>query len=156
LRVLAVIIAGAIPLQACTTTNAGCFGTDLAGADSGSLEVVLGLPSSRFADSTFIVLYSPSQATPQATLELELTPAPMPWPNSLDETPCGGMDWRTFRIVVDPDDWTRFWALPRPMPFEARIGSLNSMAPLRANRFGVALVDTTTAEIRMACGCFRT
>lgn len=159
LHAFVAVMVGAVPLQACTTTNLGdfCSGSDLARVDSNSLGVVLGAPANRFAESPpFIMLYTPSQAQPQATLHLRLTPAPMPWPNSLDETPCRGVDWRTFQVAVDPDHWARFWALPRPLSVEGGIGFSDSTAPLRTTRFGVALVNAATAEVLMSCGCYRT
>lgn len=157
LHAFAVIVVGAVPLQACTTTNLGqfCSGSDLTSVDSGSLGVVLGAPANRFAESPpFIMLYTPSQAKPQATLHLKLTPAPIPWPNSLDETPCKGADWRTFQVAVDPDQWARFWALPRPLLVEGGIGFLDSVTPLRTTSFGVALVNAATAEVLISCGCY--
>jgi hypothetical protein len=154
----AVLVVGAVTLPACTTTNLGdfCSGSDLAKVDSSSLGVVLGAPADRFAESPpFIVLYTPSQAQPEATLHFKLTPAPIPWPNSLDETPCKGFDWRTFQVAVDPDQWARFWALPRPLAVEGGIAFSDSIASLRTKRLGVALVNAATSEVLISCGCYR-
>jgi hypothetical protein len=152
---IAFLVVGAVPLQGCITANVGCYGSGPTRADSGSLGVVLGAPSNRFAESQpFIVLYSPSQAEPQELLELKLIPASILWPGSLDETPCEGIDWRTFRVSVDPVQWARFSELPQPSTFEARIGFLESATPLRSKTFGVASVDTASAEVFMSCGCY--
>jgi hypothetical protein len=161
LRAVGVLMLGAVSLQACIYRSLGdfCSGSDSdpTKIDSSSLEVVLGAPANRFADSLpFIMLYTPSQAQPQATLHLKLTPAPLPWPDGLDETPCKGIDWRTYRVAVDPDQWARFWALPRPLPVEGGIAFENSMAPLRMNRVGIALLNSATTEVLMSCGCYHT
>ena len=162
LDALAVFVVGVVALQACTTKDLGDFcsysDSDWSKVDSSSLGVVMGAPANRFVDIPFIMLYTPSQAKPQVTLELKLTPAAMPWPNSLDETPCKGLDWRTFRVAVDADQWAKLWSLPRtlPLPFEFDIAFSNSMAPMRTHSFGVALVNAATNEVLMSCGCYQT
>ncbi len=162
LDALAVFVMGVVALQACTTKDLGDFcsysDSDLSKVDSSSLGVVMGAPANRFVDTPLIMLYTPSQAMPQVTLEFKLTPAVMPWPNSLDETPCKGVDWRTFRVAVDADQWAKLWSPPRdlPKPVEWSVAFSNSMAPLRTHSFGVALVNAATSEVLMSCGCYRT
>jgi hypothetical protein len=160
LDALAVFVVGAVTLQACTTSDlsrsCSWSDSDLSKVDTSSLGVVLGAPANRFLETPFIMLSTPSPANPQAKLELKLTPAPMLWPNSLDETPCKGLDWRTFRVAVDADQWAELWALPRPLLVHWDLAFSNSMAPLRTKSFGVALVNAATGEVHMSCGCYRT
>ena len=102
----------AIALQACTAANLGeyCEGSGLDNVDRSSLGLVLGAPKHSFTESPTFALYSPSRAKPEAVLQFDLEATSLPWPADLDETPCEGLDWRTFRVELDSDQWTRFWA----------------------------------------------
>src|SRR5262245_32082271 len=158
LRSLAAFALCGSSLQGCATANLVdyCKGAGLAKADSSALGLVLGAPTDRFTEPPFAAFYSPSEAEPIVTLRLHLRSAAVPWPDELDETPCKGLDWRTFRVTVEPEQWTRFWSMPRPMPFEGGIGLNGSMAPLRMAEFGFAFVDLATGKSLMSCGCYWT
>ncbi len=145
-------------LQACTSMNLGdfCNGAGFKEAEPASLGVVLGAPAGRIVESPFIVFNTPSQAQPDATLQFNLEPAPLLWPASLDESPCNGLDWRTYEVAVDPVQWNAFWALPRPMPVSVGVGFWEYVIPLRASEFGFAIIDKASAEVLMSCGCYQT
>jgi hypothetical protein len=145
-------------LNGCVAANLGkyCKGAGFANVASSSLAVVLGAPADRITDLPIVSFYSPTQAEPKAILQLNLTPAAMHWPADLDETPCKGLDWRTFRVEIEPEEWKKFWSLPRPMPAELGIAAFDSMAPLRKTEFGIAIVDTAAGRILMSCGCYWT
>ena len=153
---LLTLVLGASSLNGCVTTNLYdyCSFGDLAGANPESLGVLLAAPADRFNDSSFIMLYTPSETEPVSTLKLALEPARMLWPQNLDETPCRGVDWRTFRVETDSDQWAEFWALPRPLPVKWGFGFLNSMEPLPISEIAVAMVDVATGETLMSCGCY--
>lgn len=133
-----------------------CKGSGLATADASSIGLILGAPAHRFAESPRLALFSPTQAEPQAALNFDLLPTALPWPAGLDETPCKGLDWRTFRVEVDPGQWSQFWSLTRPTPFEGGISVTDTAAPLRMREFGFAFVDVSRDEVLMSCGCFWT
>lgn len=145
-------------LQACTAANLGeyCEGSGLASVDRSSLGLVLGAPRNRFTESPTFALYSPSWAKPDAVLQLNLEATSLPWPADLDETPCKGLDWRTFRVEVDSDQWARFLSLPRPIRVEGHIGVTDSAVPLRMPEFGFVLVNVATGKAVMSCGCYWT
>jgi len=157
-RVIVTFALTALALQGCIAAKLGdyCKGVGFADVDSSSLGLVLGAPTHRFTDSSFFEIYSPSQAEPTAVLRLKLTPTALPWPADLDETPCKGLDWRTFRVEVESEQWTRFFSLPRPMRFEGHIGVFDSTAPLPMSEFGFAIVDVATGKALMSCGCYWT
>ena len=153
---LSVFVLGASSLQGCVTTNLYdyCSFGDLADVNPDSLGVLLGAPADRFNDSPFVILYTPSEVEPVATLKLMLEPAPVLWPQDLDETPCKGVDWRTFRVATNLEQWTQFWALPRPLSVSSGIAFLDSMEPLPISEIAVAMVDAATGETLMSCGCY--
>jgi hypothetical protein len=158
LRALVAFVLCGSSLQGCIAANLGkyCEGSGLDKADTSSLGLVLGAPKHRFAESPSFVLYSPSQAAPNSELQFALTPASLPWPADLDETPCQGLDWRTFRAEVQLDQWSRFMSLPRPLLIEGRIGVTDSAAPLRMSEFGFAILDVASGKTLMSCGCYWT
>lgn len=154
----ALVALGAGLIQGCATANLGeyCRGTELANADTASLAVVMGAPADSFSASPFIAFHTPSRAEPTASLLLHLKPAATSWPTGLDETPCRGLDWRTFTVEVEPDQWTQFWTLPRPLQLETAIGFADTLSSLRTSRFGVALIDGSTGKTLLSCGCYWT
>ena len=87
-------------LQGCVAAQLGdyCRGSGLAEVDGSSVGLILGARAHRFAGSPRATFRNPSVADPQMSLELKLSPATLPWPAELDETPCKGLDWRTFRV----------------------------------------------------------
>ena len=145
-------------LQGCVAAQLGdyCRGSRLAEVDGSSVGLILGAPAHRFTGSPRATFHNPSAADPQMSLELKLSPATLPWPADLDETPCKGLDWRTFRVEVDANQWSQFWALPRPMQFEGGIEVTDTTEPLRMREFGFAFVDVATGKILMSCGCYWT
>ena len=157
-RTITVITLCAGSLQGCVAAQLGdyCKGSGLAKVDGSSVGLILGAPANRFTESPRATFYSPPQAQPRASLELTLSPTALPWPADLDETPCKGLDWRTFRVEVDPHQWSQFWSLLRPMQFEGGIGVTDTAAPLRMREFGFAFVDVTTDKVLMSCGCYWT
>ena len=155
-RVIVTVAHFALALQGCIAAKLGdyCKGAGFANVDNSSLGLVLGAPTHRFSDSPVFEIYSPSQAEPAAVLQFKLTSTALPWPADLDETPCKGLDWRTFHVEVESEQWTKFWSLPRPMYFEGHIGIFDSTAPLRMSEFGFAIVEVATGKALMSCGCY--
>ena len=155
---LAVIALGAGSLLGCATTDLPhCVSrAELLDVDTTALTVVLGAPAHRFSESPFVTFYRPSRASPESTLQLKLEPASAPWPASLDETPCKGLDWRTFRVVVSRDHWLDFWSPPESPELGIGVASLDSMEPLRISQFAFALIDTATSKPLVSFGCYWT
>jgi hypothetical protein len=151
-------IVGIATLQACASTNLGnsCSTPRMEQVNSSALGIVLGVSSHRTLEAPFIVFDTPSQAQSQATLQLELKPAQLALPASLDETPCSGLDWRTYTVGVGSEDWQHFWGRPQPMPIEVGIGLWEFVIPFRSSEFGLAIVNTDSSAVVMACGCYGT
>ena len=127
-------------------------------ADGRSLGVVLGAPRELLGDSPTLAIYTSSVADSEASVQLELVEAPIPWPEQLDETPCGDLDWRTYAVSTDPEQWKAFWSRPRPTQFQFQLGfpGLDSPRRLHAKSFAVAVVDTRSGTVLKSCGCYWT
>ena len=147
-----------IALSACSSMNVSnyCSGSQSIHADAKPLAVILGIAPHRLNESPFVVFNSPSQASPDRTLHFNLEPASLTWPLALDESPCQGLDWRTYRVAVDTDEWNDFWATPQAVPFEIGIGALEFVVPMRESEFGFVLIDQQSGNTLMHCGCFGT
>jgi hypothetical protein len=105
-----------------------------------------------------MAIHSPSMANQEASVQLELVEAPIRWPNELDESPCRGLDWRTYSVTTDPEQWKAFWNRPRPAEFQFQFGfpSLESPVRLPAASFAVAIVDISSGKVLKSCGCYWT
>jgi hypothetical protein len=161
-RVVAISLAMVL-LASCTSLNLSehChFSTSpsLVEADSKSLGVIFGAPRDFLSNAPTLAIYSPSMANSEASVTLELVEAPIPWPEELDETPCGDLDWRTYAVSTDSEQWKAFWSRPRPVQFQFQLGfpGLNSPRRLPAASFAVALVDTSSGTVLKSCGCYWT
>ena len=155
--VTAVAFSGSLMVGCATMNLPHCVSrSELMSTDTTALSVVLGAPAHRFSDSPFVTFYRPSQARADFTLQLKLEPAPTPWPANLDETPCKGLDWRTFRVAVSRDQWLEFWSPPDSSELSIGIASLDSTQPLRLNQFAFALIDTATSKPLVSFGCYWT
>lgn len=123
-------------------------------ADPESLALVLGVQAGRARQTPFVVVRSLSESTRGASVRLHTTPAPHPMPPGLDESRCAGVDWRTYTLTVDPDEWHAFWQDERNSPFEIGIAFLEDFSPLPLSAFGAAILDTGSADYLVSCGCF--
>jgi hypothetical protein len=152
----ALILLMVAPLASCSTMNVGnfCSYGESPNVDAKSLAVILGIAPHRLNESPFVVFNRPSQADPQRTVHFKLEPASVAWPLDLDESPCQGIDWRTYRAVVDAEEWEAFWAPPLPSPFEIGIGALEFAVPMRESEFGFVLIDQEAGTTLMHCGCY--
>jgi hypothetical protein len=155
---LASIASVAVILSACSTMNVGnyCSGSESIQADTKSLAIILGIAPHRLNESPFVVFNSPSLANPDRTLHLNLEPAPVTWPLDLDESPCQGIDWRTYRVAVEAKEWNDFWTTSQTLPFEVGIGALEFVVPMRESEFGFVLIDQESDKTLMHCGCYGT
>ena len=123
-------------------------------ADPAALALVLGIGKGRARETPFVVLRSLSEQTPGAELKLQATPAAHPFPAGLDESRCARLDWSTYTLTVDADEWDAFWRDERNTPFEIFIALLDGNEQLMMSEFGAAIVDTSAAEHFVACGCY--
>ena len=164
-QTVALVAFGAILVQGCAhDLGKHCSyskSLSLATADSESLGIVVGAPADSLGDKPFVMLHTPSQEDQEMALQLNLVPASILWPNSLDESRCRGLVWRTYRVKTDSEQWKAFWGRPRPLAIEFELAvfkdSLDSKSfslPFRS--FAVAWVDATTGEPIQWCGCYRT
>jgi hypothetical protein len=115
---------------------------------------VLGVQAGRARQTPFVVIRSLSESAPGTSITLYTTPAAHPMPMGLDESRCARMDWKTYTLAVDPDEWNAFWQDDRNSPFEIGIAFLEDFHPLPLSAFGAAILDTGSADPLVSCGCF--
>jgi hypothetical protein len=146
-------------VAACSTLDVNDYcrysqGISLREADPESLALVLGIGKGRAKETPFVVVRSIATENPGASVKLQATPAAHPMPASLDESRCGRVDWKTYSLTVDAESWKAFWQEQGNSPFEIFIAFLDHNEQLRVSDFGAAIIDTTTAEHLVACGCY--
>ena len=123
-------------------------------ADPESLALVLGIGKGRATETPFVVVRSSPDENPGASVELHASPAAHPFPVGLDESRCARVDWSTYTLTVDPDEWRAFWQDDRNSSFEIFIAFLDGNEQLLMSEFGAAIVDTDAGEHLVACGCY--
>lgn len=123
-------------------------------ADPQSLALVLGVKRGLAMETPFVVVRSLSEHKRGATVKLHATAAPHPMPASLDESRCAAVDWRTYTLTVDEEEWSAFWSDDRNAPFEIAIAFLDNNESLLVSKFGAAIVDTAASDYLVSCGCY--
>jgi len=146
-------------VSACSTldVNDYCRYSDkisLRQADPESLALVLGVSKGRAKETPFVVVRGAAEKSRGASVTLQATPAAHPMPTGLDESACARVDWRTYSLAVDADEWNAFWQDERNSPFEIFIALLDRNEELLVSDFGAAIIDTKTAQHLVACGCY--
>lgn len=146
-------------VSACSTldVNDYCRYSDtisLRQADPESLALVLGIGKGRAKETPFVVVRSASGNNPGASVTLRATPAAHPMPVGLDESSCSRVDWNTYSLTVDTDEWRAFWQDERNVPFEIFIALLDNNEQLLVSEFGAAILDSRSAGHVVACGCY--
>lgn len=155
----ALIVALGLCVTACSTLEVSDYcryseERSIRDADPESLGLVLGLEARQAMETPFVIVRSLSEENPGASLTLHATPAAHPIPASLDESRCARIDWGTYTLTVDPDEWSAFWQDDRNSRFEIAIAFLGDSRPLLVSSFGAAIVDTAAAEALVSCGCY--
>lgn len=123
-------------------------------ADPRSLALVLGVTRGLAMETPFVVVRSLSETNPGASVTLSAIAAPHPIPASLDESRCTAVDWRTYTLTVDEQEWGAFWDDDRNSPFEVGIAFLDTNEQLLVSKFGAAIVDTAASDYLVSCGCY--
>jgi hypothetical protein len=123
-------------------------------ADPDSLALVLGIGKGRARETPFVVVRSRSEEKRWAELKLRATSAAHPLPADLDESRCVRVDWSTYTLTADAEDWDAFWRDDGNSSFEIFIAFLDGNEQLLMSEFGAAIVDTTAAQHLVACGCY--
>lgn len=123
-------------------------------ADPESLALVLGVQPGRTKVSPFVVFRSLSEHSPEASVTLSAAAAPHSMPMNLDESRCAGVDWSTYTLTVDRDEWKAFWLDERTAHFEVAIAFLDHSEPLMVSAFGAAILDTSASDYLVSCGCY--
>lgn len=143
----------------------GCAVTDLPhcvsraamlGADTKTLNVILGMPAQHVAESPFVTISRSGDLAAGNALELKLVDAPAPWPADFDETRCKGLDWRTYRVEVDQETWNQFWTPADPPQISLGLGLAESTVAIPRNKFAFALVSGDTSKPLISMGCYWT
>lgn len=123
-------------------------------ADPESLWLVLGVKPGRSIGSPFIVFRHLSDASPGASLALSASPASATPAANLDSSRCAGVDWQSYELYVDGEDWSDFWREGETSNFELGIAFLDDSQPLLMGDFGAAILDRASGEKLVACGCY--
>jgi len=123
-------------------------------ADPRSLALVLGVRRGLAMETPFVVVRSLSETNPGASVTLSAIAAPHPIPTSLDESRCAAVDWSTYTLTVDEEEWSAFWEDNRNSPFEIGIAFLDINEPPLVSKFGAAIVDTAASDYLVSCGCY--
>lgn len=123
-------------------------------ADPESLLLVLGVKPGRSMGSPFVVLRGLSDANPGGSLTLTASPGPGALPPSLDQSPCAGVDWRSYELTVDREHWNAFWSDDESSQFEVGIAFLGDSQPLLMGDFGAAILERSSVDTLVACGCY--
>ena len=123
-------------------------------ADPESLALAIGVQPGRARQTPFIVFRNLSEKSPDAFLRLSSSPALHPMPVDLDESRCGGVDWSTYDLSVDPEEWHAFWQHGTMSHVEIGIAFLEDNRPLPLSAFGAAILDTNAADHLVSCGCY--
>lgn len=166
LATIVLCVLSAMLLQSCITSNLTKYcsfsaSPSLRKADSKSLGVVLGWPGVARIEAPYVMLYSPSMEHQEVAIRVNLVAAAIPWPSALNETRCRDLDWRTYRVEIDPEQWQEFWNRPGFISIEARLGYMDPSAKpgrslMSLRSFAMAWIETTTGESIMSCGCYHT
>jgi len=149
----------ALSVTACTTIdiNDHCRYSQsdaIRSASPDSLGLLLGTSPDWAKIDPYVVLYSPSQESPELTVKLNATPNPHAMPLSLDESMCARVDWSSYSLSVDAEEWSTFWAQEHPAKFEIWIAFLEEREHVRLSSFGAAIIDTSSNEPLFSCGCY--
>jgi hypothetical protein len=64
------------------------------------------------------------------------------------------VDWNTYTLTVDEEEWSAFWSDNRSAPFEIAIAFLDNNEPLLVSKFGAVVVDTSASDYLVSCGCY--
>jgi len=123
-------------------------------ADPQSLALVLGVKRGLAMETPFVVVRSLSENNPGASVTLYAAAAPHPIPTSLDESRCAAVDWSTYTLTVDEEEWSAFWDDNRNSPFEIGIAFLDINEPPLVSKFGAAILDTAVSDYLVSCGCY--
>jgi hypothetical protein len=75
-------------------------------------------------------------------------------PASLDQSACTGVVWQSHELRVDTDRWNAFWSDEESSYFELGIAFLGDSQPLLMGDFGAAILDRTSGDKLVACGCY--
>jgi hypothetical protein len=123
-------------------------------ADRESLALVLGVERGLARETPFVVVRSLSEDDPGTSVTLYATAAAHPIPMSLDESRCAAVDWSTYTLTVDEEEWSAFWVDDRSSQFEIAIAFLDNNEPLMVSEFGAAILDTAASDYLVSCGCY--
>jgi hypothetical protein len=123
-------------------------------ADPESLLLVLGVKPGRSIGSPFVMFRGLSDANAGASLRLTASPVPGTLPASLDQSPCAGVDWQSYALNVDRDRWNAFWSDEETSHFEVGIAFLDDSQPLLMGDFGAAILERSSVDTLVACGCY--
>lgn len=156
---LALVAVLGLVLSACSTLDLADYcryseDPSLRQADPESLALVIGVRPERTRRTPFVVLRNLSEDNGKTFVRLSASPAPHPLPAGLDESRCAGVDWSSYDLTVDPEEWRAFWQDDRASRFEIGIAFLEGHEPLSLSAFGAAIMDTRSADHVVSCGCY--
>ncbi len=153
-----VVISGLVA-AACSTLDVNDYcrysqNQSMREADPEAMLLVLGVKPGRSMGSPFVVFRSLSDKSSGASLRLTSSPVAGPLPAYLDQSGCAGIDWRSYELVVDRESWNAFWSDEETSRFEVGIAFLGDSQPLLMGDFGAAILERSSVDTLVACGCY--
>ena len=150
-----------LALSACATAEVGdhCeYSSDhsIRALDPESLALVLRTePDETFGDPR-VSFNRPADDGRVESVAANAIAAVHPLPGNIDESRCTDVDWHTYSLEFDSEAWQVFWQPEKGRHFELAVTFPNMKEPrkLHRDRFGFALLDATTSDYLVACGCY--
>jgi len=123
-------------------------------AQPDALALVVGVPPDRARKEPYVVLYTPTKDEPDFSIKLVAEEVPEIFAVDLNQTGCVDVDWKSYSLSVDPDQWYTYWEDARDSGF--RIGAVVSdyVDPLELESIGFALLDSRTGQFLWSCGYY--
>ena len=120
--------------------------------DVDDLSVIIGAPPGSFSAPQVVIQTYANDAL-LSSVWLRASTAPHPMPETIDESECDGVDWKSYSLSIDQGNWGDLWANPNASKMSVIVVPADSKRWIRVNQFGMILTNGPHAESLMSCGC---
>ena len=72
----------------------------------------------------------------------------------LNKAICRGIDWVTYAVDYDDDEWSEFWAKTGSERFTIGYAFADRSMKVNARSFAIAILEKESGEPIVACGCY--
>lgn len=119
-----------------------------------TLAVEVGFPKGFEPEDPSISLHSPSMDAATRVIALPLIPAARQSSVALDKAKCRNIDWVTYAVDYNDDEWSDFWANTGSERFTVGYEFSDRSVKADAHSFAIAILNKETSEPIVACGCY--